>query len=103
MKDTMKTKCKSLKLSILIFIISFILFTTFFFLNKYFECIWYEYFTNIFGSSFIVFLIAISEYRVAKTQVLEKIWNESRKLNIQFYKIKPFYSRIDTKLLSDYH
>lgn len=102
----MKTKCKSLKLSILISIISFILFTTFFFLNKFFECIWYEYFTNIFlgffGSSFIVFLIAIPEYRVAKTQVLEKIWNESRKLNIQLYKIKPFHSRIDTELLSDY-
>lgn len=102
----MKTKCKSLRLSIIISFLSFVLFTTFFFLNKCFECIWYEYFTNIFlgffGSSFIVFLIAIPEYRVAKKQVLEKIWIESRKLNMQLYKIRPFYSKIDTELLVDY-
>ncbi len=102
----MKTKCKTLKLSITISIISFILFSVFFFLNYYYENNGYEYIYNIslglFGSSFVVFLISITEYRVAKTQLLEKIWNESRKLNIQLRKIKPIHSNINDKLVVDY-
>ena len=87
----MKTKCKTLKLSILISSVSLILFSIFFFMNKCNENTWYEYIYNIslglFGSSFVVFLVSITEYRVSKTQLLEKIWNESRKLNIQLHKI----------------
>ena len=102
----MKTKCKTLKLSISISAISLIIFSIFFFLNNYYENIWYEYIYNIslglFGSSFVVFLISITEYRVAKTQLLEKIWNESRNLNNQLYKIRPIYSNVDDKLLVDY-
>ncbi len=102
----MKTKCKTLKLSITISIISFIFFTLFFFLNKYYENNWYEYIYNIslglFCSSFVVFLISITEYRVAKTQLLEKIWTESRNLNIQLHKIKPLYSYIEEQLLVNY-
>ena len=102
----MKTKCKTLKLSITISIISFIIFSLCFFLNKYYENNWYEYIYNIslglFGSSFVVFLISIAEYRVSKTQLLEKIWNESRILNIQLHKIKPIHSNIDDKLVVDY-
>lgn len=86
--------------------ISLIFFSLFFFLNKCYENTYYEYFYNIFlglfGSSFVVFLISITEYRVAKTQLLEKIWNESRNLNMQLHKIKPIYSNIDDKLLVDY-
>lgn len=102
----MKTKCKTLKLSIFISISSFVLFSVFFFLNKYNNNIWFQYVYNIslglFGSSFVVFLISIAEYNVAKTQLLEKIWNESRKLNMQLYKIRPIYSSIDYNLLTDY-
>lgn len=102
----MKTKCKTLKLSISISAISLIIFSIFFFLNNYYENIWYEYIYNIslglFGSSFVVFLISITEYRVAKTQLLEKIWNESRNLNNQLHKIRPIYSKVDDKLLVDY-
>lgn len=102
----MKTKCKTLKLSIIISIISFIVFSLFFFLNKNNENMLYEYIYNIslglFGSSFVVFLISIAEYRVAKTQVLERIWNESRNLNIQLHKIRPLHSSIENKLLIDY-
>lgn len=102
----MKTKCKTLKLSILISFVSLILFSTFFFMNKCNENIWYEYIYNIslglFGSSFVVFLVSITEYKVAKTQLLEKIWNESRKLNIQLHKIKPINSYIDNDILINY-
>ena len=102
----MKTKCKTLKLSIAISMVTLIFFTVFFILNKYFENLWYEYIYNIslgmFGSSFVVFLISIAEYKVAKTQLLEKIWNESRNLNIQIHKIEPLLSNIDDNLLIDY-
>lgn len=102
----MKTKCKTLKLSISISIISLIIFTIFFFLNKNILNVYFEYIYNIalglFGSAFVVFLITITEYRVAKTQLLEKIWNESRNLNKQLYKIEPIHSNIDEKLLSNY-
>lgn len=102
----MKTNCKTLKLSISISVISLIAFSMFLFLNKYYENIWYEYIYNIslglFGSSFVVFLISIAEYRVAKTQLLERIWSESRILNNQLHKIKPIHSKIDDKLLVDY-
>lgn len=102
----MKTKCKTLKLSIAISIISFILFSIFFYINKCNENSCYEYVYNIslglFGSSFVVFLISITEYRVAKTQLLEKIWNESRKLNIQLHKIEPMNSYIDDNILINY-
>ena len=57
---------------------------------------------GLFGSSFVVFLISIAEYRVSKTQLLEKIWNESRKLNAQLYKIKPIHSYIDNEILVGY-
>ena len=101
----MKTKCKTLKLSILISSVSLILFSIFLFINKCNENIWYEYIYNIslglFGSSFVVFLVSITEYRVAKTQILEKIWNESRKLNIQLHKIKPMNSYIDNDIYID--
>ena len=74
-------------------------------MNKCNENIWYEYIYNIslglFGSSFVVFLVSITEYRVAKTQILEKIWNESRKLNIQLHKIKPMNSYIDNDIYID--
>lgn len=102
----MKTKCKTLRLSIIISIISLIIFSLFFFLNNYSGNIWSEYIYNIslglFGSSFVVFLISITEYRVAKTQLLEKIWNESRILNNHLHKIRPIYSRVNDKLLVDY-
>lgn len=102
----MKTKCKTLKLSITISALSLIIFSIFFFLNNYGENIWYEYIYNIslglFGSSFVVFLITITEYGVAKTQLLEKIWNEGRILNNQLHKIKPIHSRVNDKLLVDY-
>lgn len=102
----MKTKCKTLKLSITISIISLITFSIFFFLNQYYENMWFDYAYNVslglFGSSFVVFLISIAEYRVAKIQLLERIWNESRNLNIQLYKIKPLHSKIDDKILTDY-
>lgn len=75
-------------------------------MNKYNENALFEYIYNIslglFGSSFVVFLISITEYRVAKTQLLEKIWNESRKLNIQLHKIKPVHSYIDDNILLNY-
>lgn len=102
----METKCETLKLSIAISMVTLIFFTAFFILNKYFENLWYEYIYNIslgmFGSSFVVFLISIAEYKVAKTQLLEKIWNESRNLNIQIHKIEPLLSNIDDNLLIDY-
>ncbi|MCI8548573.1 MAG: hypothetical protein HFJ38_06790 [Bacilli bacterium] len=102
----MKTKCKTLKLSICISVISLIIFSIFFFLNNYCVNIWYEYIYNIslglFGSSFVVFLISITEYRVAKTQLLEKIWNESRILNNNLHKIRPIHSRVNDKLLINY-
>ena len=102
----MKTKCKTLKSSIVISTIFLILFSIFFFMNKYNENALFEYIYNIslglFGSSFVVFLISITEYRVAKTQLLEKIWNESRKLNIQLHKIKPVHSYIDDNILLNY-
>lgn len=102
----MKTKCKTLKSSIVISTIFLILFSIFFFMNKYDENALFEYIYNIslglFGSSFVVFLISITEYRVAKTQLLEKIWNESRKLNIQLHKIKPVHSYIDDNILLNY-
>lgn len=102
----MKTKCKTLKLSIIISIVSLIIFSIFFFLNKYNDNMLYEYIYNIslglFGSSFVVFLISIAEYRVAKTQLLERIWYESKNLNMQLHKISPLYSCIEDKLLIDY-
>ena len=102
----MKTKCKTLNLSILISFVSLILFSIFFFMNKCNENIWYEYIYNIslglFGSSFVVFLVSITEYRVGKTQLLEKICNESRKLNIQLHKIRPIHSYINNDILVNY-
>ena len=102
----MKTKCRTLNLSITISLFSFILYSLFFILNNYNHNIFYEYIYNmilgLFGSSFVVFLISIAEYRVSKTQLLEKIWNESRKLNAQLYKIKPIHSYIDNEILVGY-
>lgn len=102
----MKTKCKILKLSIIISIIFLILFSIFFFMYKHNENTLFEYIYNIslglFGSSFVVFLTSITEYRVAKTQLLENIWNESRKLNIQLHKIRPIHSYIDDDTLVNY-
>lgn len=102
----MKTKCKTLNLSILIYSVSLILFSIFFFMNKCNGNIWYEYIYNIslglFGSSFVVFLVSITEYRVAKTQLLEKIWNESIKLNTQLHNIRPIHSYINRIILVNY-
>ena len=102
----MKTKCQTLKLSIMLSIISFTIFSVFFFFYKFQNYVWCEYIYNIFlglfGSSSVVFLIAIGEYKVAKTQLLEKIWNESRILIEQLYKIKPIYSDVNNNLLVAY-
>lgn len=102
----MKTKCRTLKVSLNISFISLCLFTMFFFLDSSSGNVWYKYFYNIslglFGSSFVVLLITIPEYRVAKIQLLERIWNESRILNIQLHKIRPLHSYVDSKILVNY-
>lgn len=102
----MKTKCKTLKLSIMLTIISFLFFSIFFLVHKKQDFFIYEYVYNLFlalfGSSFVVFLISIAEYRVAKIQLLERIWNESRILNFQLYKIRPLYTCVDNKVMLDY-
>lgn len=102
----MKTKCRTLYISIIISIVFFVIFSIFFFLNKYNGNSIFEYIYNIslglFCSSFVVFLISIAEYRVAKVQLLEKIWNESRTLNHALYDIKPLYIGIDNGLIINY-
>ena len=102
----MKTKCNTLILTIWLFTVSFICLTIFFILYKIYSYDLFEYFYNIFlglfGSSFVVFIIAITEYRVAKTQLLEKIWNESNILTKQLYKIQPLVYNIDRELIENY-
>ncbi|RGC47765.1 hypothetical protein [Absiella sp. AM29-15] len=105
----MKAKCKSLQLSLIISTISLVLYSILFLLNSKMQDSRpiLEYFSNIligcFGSSFIVLLIDIFEYHVAKTQLLEKIWNECRIINHQFYKLAPIYSStLNDELLLDY-
>lgn len=105
----MKAKCKSLRLSIIISVISLIAYSILFYLSwqTQYKIPILEYFSNIFigcfGSSFIVLLIGIPEYQVAKTQLLEKIWNECISINHQFYKLIPIYSNtLEVNLLLDY-
>mgnify|MGYP006916042071 CR=1 FL=1 len=92
----MKTKCKTLRLSIIIWIISLILFTVFYFLKIEYL---YNIFLGLFGSSFVVFLIAIPEYNTAKRQLLEKIWVEASSLVRNISHIEPIIVHYDEKLI----
>lgn len=92
----MKTKCKTLRLSIIIWVVSLILFSVFYFLKIEYL---YNIFLGLFGSSFVVFLIAIPEYNTAKIQLLEKIWVEASSLVRNISHIKPIVVHYDEKLI----
>lgn len=87
----MKASCKALKLSILlgvIFTILTIILSTLS-LNYQYEII--DILLNVsiglFGSTIVALLLNIPAYNVAKRQLLEKFWNESRKLIFAFSKV----------------
>lgn len=87
----MKASCKSLKLSILLGVVFTILTIIFSIvdLNYQYEII--DILLNIsiglFGSTIVALLLNIPAYNVAKRQLLEKFWNESRRLISAFSKI----------------
>lgn len=87
----MKASCKSLKLSIIlgvVFTVSTIILSILS-LNYQYEII--DILLNIsiglFGSTIVALLLNVPAYNVAKRQLLEKFWNESRRLISAFSKI----------------
>lgn len=84
----MKANCRALKISIIISIVFFALTIIFSYLviifpNKILEIL-LDIFIGMFGSGFFSLLIAIPTYNVSKRQLLEKYWEETRRLIEKF-------------------
>lgn len=89
----MKANCKALKISIIIssvFLIFIIIFTPLVLIyeNKILDVL-LNMFIGLFGSGCVALLLAIPSYNVSKIQLLEKYWQETRRLiekfsNLQF-------------------
>lgn len=89
----MKANCRALKASIIIssiFLVLIIIFTLLVlnYDNKLFEVL-LNIFIGLFGSGCVALLLAIPAYNVSKRQLLEKYWQETRRLiekfsNMQF-------------------
>ena len=89
----MKANCRALKASIIIssiFLVLIIIFTLLVlnYDNKLFEVL-LNIFIGLFGSGCVTLLLAIPAYNVSKRQLLEKYWQETRRLiekfsNMQF-------------------
>lgn len=97
----MKSACKSLKTSILISILFFILAIVLFIYNIKIESNIVDFMNNIiigiFSSSIVALMLNIPAYIVAKRQLLEKIWEEARQLSSCAHKIDFFYLEFDEK------
>ena len=102
----MKANCKALKLSI--FISSVFLFliivSTIVVLNN--ECKFYEILLNIFigvfGSGCVTLLLAIPSYNVSKRLLLEKYWQETKRLIEKFSDIQFLFNEYNEKTVVSY-
>lgn len=90
----MKTACKTLKWSLGITGLSLILSIFLFILSLHYNVSSINFslnlFIGIFSSSIVTLLISIPNYIVARKQLLEKYWEETRRLIISIYNIEYF-------------
>lgn len=88
----MKTACKTLKWALGITILSLILSIFLFIFSLYCNVSSVNFLSNlfigIFSSSIVTLLISIPNYIVAKKQLLERYWEESRRLILSIYNIE---------------
>ncbi len=88
----MKTAYKTLAWSLVIAILSLTLSIFLFILSLYYNVSSINFLLNlfigIFSSSIVTLLISIPNYIVAKKQLLERYWEESRRLIISIYNIE---------------
>lgn len=91
----MKTACKTLKWSLAITSLSLILSIFLFTLSSFYDApliiFILNLFIGIFSSSIVTLLISIPNYIIAKRQLLEKYWEETRRLITSIYNIKYLY------------
>lgn len=90
--EKMKTACKTLKWSLGITILSLILSISFFIFSLYYDVSLNKFLLNlfigIFSSSIVTLLLSIPNYIVARKQLLEKYWEETRRLIASIYNIE---------------
>ena len=99
----MKVKCIVLRVSIIIWIFSLIGMITTNIIAIVCETSWikmiYDIFLGLFGSSFVVFLIAIVEYNDAKRKVLEEIYREFTDFIQKISEIEPLVFGYENDLI----
>lgn len=90
--EKMKTACKTLKWSLGITILSLILSISFFIFSLYYDVSLIKFLLNlfigVFSSSIVTLLLSIPNYIVARKQLLEKYWEETRRLIASIYNIE---------------
>lgn len=102
----MKANCKALKLSLAISIslLCIILFLLYFVLN--YECkllnIIFNIIVGIFGSSIVALFMAIPAYTVSKRQLLERYYQETKKLIESIARINYLFNELDDDLVVSY-
>ena len=102
----MKANCKALKLSIFISGISLVLVFIFAILVLNHECKLFEILLNvfigIFGSGCVTLLIAIPSYIVSKQQLLEKYWQETKRLIEKISDIQFLFNEYNDEVVVSY-
>ena len=94
----MKANCKALKVSIIISSIFFILII---YENKLLEVL-LNIFIGLFGSGCVALLLAIPAYNVSKRQLLEKYWQETRRLIEKFSNLQFLFNEYSDDVIVSY-
>ena len=102
----MKANCKALKISIVISSIFFALIIasiplTLIYDNKILE-VFLNIFIGLFGSGCVSLLLAIPAYNVSKRQLLEKYWQETRRLTEKFSNIQFLFNEYSKDVVVSY-
>ena len=102
----MKANCKALKVSIIIssiFLILIIFFTPLVLIyeNKLLEVL-LNIFIGLFGSGCVALLLAIPAYNVSKRQLLEKYWQETRRLIEKFSNLQFLFNEYSDDVIVSY-
>ena len=102
----MKANCKALKVSIIIssiFLILIIFFTPLVLIyeNKLLEVL-LNIFIGLFGSGCVALLLAIPAYNVSKRQLLEKYWQETRRLIEKFSNLQFLFNKYSDDVIVSY-